>query len=196
MAISRSGRSARPARPDWLTSPSATGDRRLPASLSRWCPASPRRQSCLRARGCAGSRAATTSRSRTEPETSRATRRSSRFLGSGPPPGPPLRRLEALDDVDRLARDLVVAELQDTDAVVRRPIVVPDLQLRDPVVSLPSHLMEFEGGVRGVVAPPLPEALDSVEALPRLGELEHRVLAIHRVRQFGIGTGILEVLAE
>ena len=62
--------------------------------------------------------------------------------------GAPLGRVESLGDVDRLAGDPPVADLEDADAVVRRAVVVADRQLRHPDVTLSPHLAELEAGVR------------------------------------------------
>src|SRR5215217_4811130 len=107
-------------------------------------------------------------------------------LGRGPPLGPPLRRLPTLGDVDRLTRDLVAPELEDADPEVPRPVVVADQDLHDPEVGPAPDLAELDLRGRRVVAPPLAEVLDSLEALTGLRKLENRIGVIGPVSGVGI----------
>src|SRR5829696_8788047 len=180
MATSRSGRSARRTRPARPRSRSPMGRRRRRASSSRWCPERALRPACPRVRVCAASRAATTSLSRTPPP-SRSRLAPPRLLGCGPPSGAPVRRPEAVGDVDRLARDLPVAQLEDADAEVLRSLVVGDRELHDSDSAMSPDLTELETRLSRILAAPLAEVLDSLEPLAGLRELKHRILAIHRV---------------
>src|SRR5882672_5682753 len=87
-----------------------------------------------------------------------------------PPLSPPLRRLPALGDIDRLTRDLVASELEDAHPEAPRTPVVADRDLRDPQIVSASDLSELEFRRRRVVASPLAEVGHSDEAFARLGE--------------------------
>src|SRR5215211_6141635 len=49
-----------------------------------------------------------------------------------PPLRTPLGRVERFADVDRLAHDLAVPDLEDVDSVARFTALIPDGHLRDP----------------------------------------------------------------
>src|SRR5437763_8229680 len=55
-------------------------------------------------------------------------------LGRDPPLGPPLGRAEWFADVDRLAHDLAVPDLEEVDSVASFAAVVADGNLGDPDV--------------------------------------------------------------
>src|SRR3954453_21950167 len=107
----------------------------------------------------------------------------------GPPRGPPLRRLEPLGHVDRLAGDLVTAELEDVDAVVHRPAVIPDLEFHGPDVVPAAYPTDLDLHLRWIPAPPLPEVGDALEPLTRLRELEDRARVVDLVRGVLVGGG-------
>src|SRR5262249_6184808 len=87
-------------------------------------------------------------------------------------PGPPLGRFERFADVDRLADDLAVSNLEEVDAVVRVTALVLDGQLDGPEVVGSSDALDGVGHGPGIAAAPLPDVRHAFESLPRLRELE------------------------
>src|SRR5687768_4138496 len=93
-----------------------------------------------------------------------------RWVLGGSPGLAPRRGFPGLGDVDGLAGDLAVLELEDADRQVPRPAVVADRVLRHPEVAGAPDLTDLEGQDRRVHASPLAEVLDAVEAFAGLGE--------------------------
>jgi hypothetical protein len=77
--------------------------------------------------------------------------------------------------------DPITAELVDAHSEVPRAVVVTNLELHDPDITLPSDLPKLEARGGGVVTPPFAEVLNSLKALSGLRELEDGIVVVDAV---------------
>ena len=92
------------------------------------------------------------------------------------PLGAPRPRLEGVTEVLRLAKDLSIPELHDTDSVGWLPIITDDI-FGNPKIAAPNHAPNGEVLV-GKQPPRRPDGEPTTDALAGLGVLQHGVVVI------------------
>src|SRR6185369_634269 len=92
------------------------------------------------------------------------------------PLGTPRPRLEGVTEVLRLAKDLSIPKLHDTDSVGRLPIITDDI-FSNPKIAAPNHAPNGEVLV-GKQPPRRPDGEPTTDALAGLGVLQHGVVVV------------------
>jgi hypothetical protein len=98
-----------------------------------------------------------------------------------------------LGDVDGLVRDQVAPVLQDGHGRPPRSSLVADLGQADPDVAVTDDPGRAEPDLARVLLAPLAEGLQALEALARLGELQHGVGVVDLVLGVDVDADGLEV---